>query len=157
MCHDSVNHPLELHQASRLAWPCAGHRQRGFSLTMALFVIVVLGLLAAVLYRTVAIGNLSVTQEVLSARAFQAAESGAQAGMVRLFPISGGAGLCNGSPGINQGLTASGLSQCSVNLICSSTVIDGVAHYQMTSTGTCSAGSLRATRVIAVGARGLTP
>ena len=156
MCPDHMTTPRNMRYACT-ASSCPMRRQHGFSLVMALFVIVVLGLLAAVLYRTVAIGNLSVTQEVLSARAFQAAESGAQAGMVRLFPVAGGVGLCSGSPGINQNLVANGLSQCSVNLVCSSTVVDGVPHYQMTSTGTCTAGSLRAIRTIAVGARNLTP
>lgn len=124
----------------------------GFSLPLALFILVVLGLLSTVLYRTIAIGNLSVAQEVLSARAFLAADSGAQAGMLRLFPVNGSAPVCSGSPGLNQTLTGTGFNNCSVNLICSSVTVDGSNQYTLTSTAICTAGSLRASRVIEVGA-----
>ncbi|MFN4289518.1 MAG: hypothetical protein ACK4E7_01410 [Permianibacter sp.] len=130
-------------------------RQAGFSLPLALFIIVVLGLLATVLYRVVALNQLSVVQETLSARAFLAAESGAQAGMMRLFPISGAAASCSGSPGIDQSFSSSGLVGCDVTLVCSSLLVDGEMHYQMSSTGVCRAGNLRASRTIEVSARQL--
>lgn len=130
-------------------------RQAGFSLPLALFIIVVLGLLATVLYRVVALNQLSVVQETLSARAFLAAESGAQAGMMRLFPISGAAASCSGSPGINQSLSSSGLVGCDVTLVCSGLLVDGEMYYQMSSTGVCRAGNLRASRTIEVSARQL--
>lgn len=151
MCPDQHNgKPLPVNR-------CRSHamgriRAKGFSLPLALFILVVLGLLSTVLYRTIAIGNLSVAQEVLSARAFLAADSGAQAGMLRLFPVNGSAPVCSGSPGINQTLTGTGFNNCSVNLICSSVTVDGSNQYSLTSTAICTAGSLRASRVIEVGA-----
>ncbi|NQD37289.1 hypothetical protein HPT27_09640 [Permianibacter sp. IMCC34836] len=122
---------------------------------MALFILVVLGLLAAVLYRTIAIGNLSVAQEALSARAFLAADSGAQAGMMRLFPINAAVSACTGGAGINQTLTGSGFNNCAVNLVCSSQVVNADTHYTLTSTATCTAGNLRASRVVQVAAHNL--
>ena len=130
-------------------------RQTGFSLPLALFIIVVLGLLATVLYRVIAMNQLSVVQETLSARAFLAAESGAQAGMLRLFPISGAAASCSGSPGISQSFSSNGLVGCDVTLVCNSLLVDGELYYQMTSTGVCRAGNLRASRAIEVSARQL--
>ncbi|HEX4909840.1 MAG TPA: hypothetical protein VFV64_03660 [Permianibacter sp.] len=129
--------------------------QAGFSLPLALFIIVVLGLLATVLYRVVALNQLSVVQETLSARAFLAAESGAQAGMLRLFPISGTAASCSGSPGVNQSFNSNGLVGCEVTLVCNGLLVDGEMYYQMTSTGICRAGNLRASRTIEVSARQL--
>jgi len=125
----------------------------GFSLPLALFILVILGLLAAVLYRTIAIGDLSVVQEVLSARAFFAADSGAQAGMMRLFPINGAGNICTAS--VSQTLTGPGFNNCTVVLTCSTVSVDGDAHYSLTSTAVCTAGSLRASRVITVAAHNL--
>lgn len=128
---------------------------QGFSLPMALFILVILGLLAVVLFRTIALGQLSVTQEVLSARAFLAADSGAQAAMMRLFPVSGAAASCTGGAGLSETLTVSGLQQCAITVVCSQAMVDSEAVYSVTSTGTCTAGSLRASRVIEVGAHEL--
>ncbi len=148
MCHEPIH-------ASRQPRHSPKRRGKGFTLPLALFIIIVLGLLAAVLYRTVAIGNLSVLQETLSARAFFAADSGAQAAMMRLFPTSGVAAQCTGGAGVTQALTGAGFHSCSVTVVCSSQAIDGVVHYQMVSTATCTAGDRRASRVLDVAARGL--
>lgn len=130
-------------------------RCRGFSLALALFIIVVLGLLATVLYRVIALNQLSVVQETLSTRAFLAAESGAQAAMMRLFPVSGAAASCTGSPGLGQSFSVSGLNGCQVNVICTSMVADSVTQYRLESTGQCNAGNLQASRRIAVVAHNL--
>ncbi len=135
--------------------PLAARHANGFTLPLALFIIIVLGLLAAVLYRTVAIGNLSVLQETLSARAFFAADSGAQAAMMRLFPTSGVAAQCTGGAGITQALTGPGFHSCSVTVVCTSQTVDGDVHYQLVSTATCTAGSRRASRVLEVAAHNL--
>lgn len=157
MCPERAKLPATVrHQpVANPALLCANHSPRGFSLPLALFILVVLGLLAAVLYRTIAIGNLSVAQEALSARAFLAADSGAQAGMMRVFPINGAVSVCTGGAGINQTLTGTGFNNCTVNLVCSSQTVNSDIHYTLTSTAICTAGNLRASRVVQVGAHNL--
>ncbi len=119
---------------------------KGFSLIAALFVIVILGLLAAALYRMTQTANVGVAQEVLSIRAFLAAESGAQTAAMEAFPL-GGAGVCN-SRTIN--FSSNGLVNCSVNITCSAFASAGETYYQIESQGQCSTGDLQASRTLEV-------
>ncbi len=128
-------------------------RQRGFSLPLALFIIVVLGALSVVMYRVLAIGQSSVAQEVLATRALLAADSGAQAMMMQLFPASG---TGNGAA-FNWTHTGSGLSGCSSEVSSSSTLSGSITLVTITSVGQCAAGALQARRTVTVQARGLQP
>ncbi|WP_144392394.1 hypothetical protein [Pleionea sediminis] len=116
----------------------------GFSLLAALFIIVVLGLLAAALFRMTQTANLAVAQEVLTIRAFFAAESGAQASAMSLFPI-GGTGSCN-----NQTINFSinGLTGCRAIITCTNFIADGETFYRITSEGQCGSGELQASRTV---------
>ena len=130
--------------------PVAWSRMSGFSLPAAMFILVVLALLAAAVYRTVAISNSSVALEMLSARAFLAAESGAQAAMMQVFPTSGAPASC-GTPSWN--LTGNGFHDCTVLVRCNTTTADGVTVYAISSVGRCRAGDLQASRTLEVLAR----
>lgn len=127
--------------------PVAWSRMSGFSLPAAMFILVVLALLAAAVYRTVAISNSSVALEMLSARAFLAAESGAQATMMQLFPTSGVGASC-GLP--SWTLTGNGFHDCTVQVRCNTTTADGVTVYAISSVGRCRAGDLQASRTLEV-------
>ncbi len=120
------------------------NQNSGFSLIAALFIIVVLGLLAAALFRMTQSSNVAVSQEALSIRAFFAAESGAQAAAMDLFPIGGG-GACN-SRTIN--FTNSGLVNCQATITCTSFVADGETFYRVSSQGQCSSGELQTSRTV---------
>src|SRR5690554_3189730 len=65
--------------------PTSFNRQRGFLMPVALFIIVIMGIYALILWRTTSQANLSAVQEVITVQAFYAAESGAQRGMAQLF------------------------------------------------------------------------
>lgn len=119
---------------------------KGFSLVAALFIIVALGLLAAAMYRMNQTSNVAVAQEVLSIRAFFAAESGAHTAAMQIFPLSGG-GACNNQT-IN--FTASGLIGCRAIVQCASFVADGETYYSVSSEGQCGSGDLQTSRTVEV-------
>jgi MSHA biogenesis protein MshP len=118
----------------------------GFSLVAALFIIVVLGILAAALFRMTQTSNIAVAQEVLSIRAFFAAESGAHAAAMRIFPLAG-ASSCSAQT-IN--FTAAGLVGCSANVNCTSFVAEGITYYRVASEGQCGSGDLQTSRTVEV-------
>ena len=125
------------------------HRASGISLPLALFVLVVVSLLALGIFRMTALQQHSVVQEVLTTRALLAAESGAQAQMMRIFPLTG-SGLCAA-----QSITfsVSGLDHCVTNSSCTSKSVDGTAYYFVESSGRCSVDQFSALRIIQVQAR----
>ncbi len=126
-------------------------RQQGFSLASAIFILVIMALLAAAVVSLFDKGNKGITQEVLSTRAFFAAESGAQFMLGQLFSLSGGAANCSASN--NLSYNATGFAGCSSNMSCSSRNINGETYYTINSTGTCAAGPDRAVRQVELQAR----
>ena len=110
-------------------------RQRGFLLPLALFIIVVMGVLAITISRTSIQTQTSSIQEFTNIQAFYAAESGAQRGMQALFLTNttrqttdsscAAMAINNNFSGIN------GLQICSVSVTCT-------CIYQ--SGSTCNAG-----------------
>ncbi|MCO7226302.1 hypothetical protein [Pleionea sp. CnH1-48] len=112
-------------------------QQQGFSMLTVLFILVLLGVLAVAMVRLNQSSNVSVAQEVLSIRAFFAAESGAQSAASEIFPISG-AGSCSNRT-IN--FTTAGLTGCRAQLTCSSFTVDSEVYYRITSVGSCAIGT----------------
>ncbi|WP_020406373.1 hypothetical protein [Hahella ganghwensis] len=144
----------KLHVSSGLI---RSQRQSGLGLPAALFLIVVLGLLVVAiteLERTTAEG---VSINVQSARAFYAAQSGAEAALVTLFPIdeadpSNAAAPTDcpayGTISFNAGNT--GLIGCSADISCFKDEVSSVAYFTLRSTGSCGSGAEAATRTIEV-------
>jgi hypothetical protein len=105
------------------------NRQAGFSLPVAIFILVIMALIGTALANLIQSSHTALGQEVLSTRAFYAAESGAQYALGQLFPLNGGAANCASPyPVINY--NAADLSGCSA------------------STGSCLFGTTSATRQI---------
>lgn len=134
-------------------------KQRGFLMPLALFIVVVMGLLALALARTTTQTSLASAQEFLSLQAFYAAESGAQRGMHELFPPgpivrAGVNGRCEGFSETMSFSGVQGLSSCSAEVSCvcvSCAPTDPTSFYTITSIGRCGSGVIRAERVIKVG------
>jgi MSHA biogenesis protein MshP len=141
-------------------------RQRGFLIPLAIFIVVVMGLLALALARTTTQTGLANAQELVSLQAFYAAESGAQRGMNKLFPPgfdsdpnvpvrAGVNGRCMNS--FTETLNFSGiqgLAACSAEISCGCTSCnptDATSSYTITSIGRCGAGVISAVRTIRVG------
>lgn len=131
--------------------------QRGFLLPLALFIIVVMGVLALTISRTSIQTQTSTVQELYNAQAFYAAESGAQRGMQRLFlnatiTRTSVDGRCTDW---SQTFTFSnpGLKVCTAQVGCT-LVADATnirSFYTITSVGSCGANEYRAVRTIQVG------
>ncbi|MDG9670196.1 hypothetical protein ONV78_20835 [Hahella sp. CR1] len=133
----------------RLMHPIHRQRQAGLGLPAALFVIVILGLLVVAiteLERSTAEG---VSMDILSTRAFYAAETGAQAALGRLFPAGGADNNCSvGFPDLN--FTADGLTGCSASVVCLTDSAGGDDYFTLRSTGSCGGGDETASRTIEV-------
>ncbi len=132
-------------------------RQRGFLLPLALFMMLVLGLLALGLWRVSAQTNIGAVQELISVQAFYAAESGAQEGMSLLFypdassraTVDGQCAAINLLRGYDN---IPGLNNCSAQISCARQEMNETSFYTITSHGQCQAGSLQAQRTIEVSA-----
>lgn len=120
---------------------------------MAIFVLVVVGLLGAGMVSLLKNADESVAREVISTRALLAAESGAQRKIQQLFPVSGAADC---SAITNAPLTAPGFGNCLVDVACAAVSPEGTdTYYTVTSTGRCNTATDTAVRVIEVQARSL--
>lgn len=123
-------------------------KQSGFSMAFLLFAIIIVSLLAAALMQLNSQSNLSNAQQIISTRAFFAAESGAQLQALSLFPVGGGAGVCANTP---RNFAVSGLNGCTATTTCATITIAAKDYYQVVSTGQCNIGQpLQATRTIEV-------
>jgi MSHA biogenesis protein MshP len=135
------------------------HKQRGFLLPLALFILVVMGVLALTISRTSIQTQTSGIQEMMNVQAFYAAESGAQRGMQQLF--SPGSiptrddvdSKCNGWSQ-TYSFTANGLKACTAEVDCVLTkdANDIRSFYTIASIGRCGKDNFRAERTIEVGA-----
>lgn len=125
-------------------------------LVMAVFIIVIFGLLASALTSILSSSQDTVNYEVLGVRAQATANAGLEAGLYRILRSSV---ACNVIPTASTPLTVAidnsvvGLAQCSVNVTCSQrTAVSGstATYYILNSTGICVAGNnkLTATRNI---------
>jgi len=127
------------------------NKHKGFSLPAAIFILVIMAIVAAALVSIFDKGNKGITQEVLSTRAFYTAESGAQYVMGQLFSLSGAAAICSNTSSLT--FNATGFAGCSSSMSCSSRTVSGDVYYTVSSTGTCSTGSDIAVREIELQAR----
>lgn len=126
--------------------------QRGSSIAMAIFVLIVVGMLGAAMVNILNKGQENVAREVISMRALMAAESGAERGLFQA--LNGGA--CNGvgvvvSPSLTwAAMGGEGLQGCSAEVSCAvfTLALNGVNYYTIKSEGQCGPMSDRAHRII---------
>jgi MSHA biogenesis protein MshP len=139
------------------AYTTMPRKQQGFLIPLALFILVVMGVLALTISRTSIQTHTSAIQEFTNIQAFYAAESGAQRGMQQLFFNANSKrldvdGRCSGW---NQtfNFTSDGLRACRAQVNCAF-VPDAAnirSFYTITSVGSCGADQYRAERTIQVG------
>lgn len=134
--------------------------QQGFLLPLALFILVVMGVLAITISRTSIQTQESSVYEYSNLQAFYAAESGAQRGMNHLFfdatVALTRAGVDTRCTGWTQTytFTSDGLRACVANVGCTRTT-DAAnlrSFYTVTSRGACGTDAYRAERTIQVSA-----
>lgn len=113
--------------------PARIHAQRGFATAAAIFLIVVLALLAVGMVRIHTTGHTGLSQEYTSARAYLAARSGLQWGMYQA--VYGG----NGNATISFSAGALGGTQAGVSS--NSATIDGDVFYVIDASGSYGSSS----------------
>lgn len=127
------------------------YKQSGVSLPAILVIIVIMGIISAALVSLTTTSQIAVGNDVMSLRAFMAAEAGAQNGMARLFPLNGGAANC---ANFNLNYATPSLNGCTATVTCTGPVVfNGHNMYTLTSNGQCTLGSAVAVRTLQVGAR----
>ncbi len=131
LCTSSlVPRPSSLHAG------CCGH-QGGFSLPLAIFIIVIMALIGTAMVSLSQTGQRSVASEVQSIRTFYAAETGAQTAVAQLLPLDGSNPGCPAvSASIN--LTAQAQDGCTATLTCQALTLAGDDYYRITSDADCS-------------------
>ncbi|MAM88897.1 MAG: hypothetical protein CME36_16460 [unclassified Hahellaceae] len=127
------------------------HRDRGFGLPMALFVIVVLSFLLLSLTQLEESTAEGFSISLQSTRAFYAAESGAEIAMHQLFPPPNGKTVCTAVAATHT-FSEPGLAGCSAELKCDENLVDGTLYFTVTSTGRCGAAADGAERTVVIGA-----
>ena len=111
-------------------------KQSGLGLPVALFIIIIMSLIAVAVNQLNLSSNQSYSQNVLSARAFYAAESGAQIrsqGVLSTLPCT-----CGTNADITYDFTVSGLNQCQADTNCTSFEADGNTYCTIVSIGSCA-------------------
>lgn len=121
-------------------------RQAGLGLVGAIFVIVVVSLLSVAMSRMLETDQTNQSYEMLSLKAFLAAESGAQLGVNRVLPPAGG-GVC--AP-MTFNFDDFSLKSCRADVSCVTLVVGTDTYYTLTSSGICQAGSFTTQRSVEV-------
>lgn len=120
--------------------------QRGMGLVAAIFLIVVVAALVVAISRMVRTSEEAFARDVMTHRAFLAAESGAQLGLNRVFAPSGASACISWT----WNLDSAGLRNCTAAVECRSEVVGGTPHYTLESHGRCDAGGMVAERQVLV-------
>lgn len=151
---------LEAFRLPRLSSPALARKQAGFLMPVAIFIVVIMGLFALMIWRTSVQTNRAAVQELLSTQAFYAAESGAQTGMNELFYPNASSKVavdnqCANMGSLNLNFSGiEGLNLCSATVTCECSDENGAAcepsagysFYTLSSVGECGSGDLRAER-----------
>ncbi|WP_111978312.1 hypothetical protein [Algibacillus agarilyticus] len=151
-------------------------KQGGSALVLALFIIVVMSVLASSLVKMLSATNESVAVEVYGTRALLAATTGVDYMLAQLFPIDASA---TDTASVNTLACADitspysftlptstnlGMANCSFTASCFDLVVDvnasatveNVRYYRVESIGTCDVGEWQTSRKIEVEAKALT-
>lgn len=114
------------------------NKQAGLGLPVALFIIIIMSLIAVAVNQLTTSSSQAYSQNVLSARAFYAAESGAQ--LRSHSVLSANPCVCGGAENVTYDFTVSGLNQCQASTNCTSFVANGETFCTIVSVGSCSNG-----------------
>jgi MSHA biogenesis protein MshP len=110
-------------------------KQAGIGLPVAIFIITIMSLIAAAVNQIGATSSQSYTQNLLSSRAFYAAESGAQ--LRTQSALSTLPCVCGGAAVVEYVFTVTGLNQCKAVTTCSNFVANGATFCTISSVGSC--------------------
>ncbi|MGD8484504.1 MAG: hypothetical protein PVJ63_03835 [Thioalkalispiraceae bacterium] len=104
---------------------CPDHKaQQGFSIITAIFLVVVMALLAVGMVKILATGQQGISQEITSLRSYLAAQSGLQVGMYQAVYAAPANGAVH-----NPSFAATGLTNTTVTTSYQSDSIDGATYF----------------------------
>lgn len=116
----------------------------GFGLPTAIFIIVIMSLIALVVTRQSQISSELYGRNYISTQALLAAQAGIELNLTELTRTGSS---CLGSP-IN--LTNAGLQDCAVGVVCQTQSAGGLTFTEVTSTGSCGQNDFASQRQIRV-------
>lgn len=120
------------------------HKQRGASLAVVVFILVVLASLGVVMVRVISLGSASVVSEVVGTRAVLAARSGLELAMTELFPLNQREASSCEVVNANWNLvefTGQGLQDCRAEVTCETLDAGTFTQYRLISVGICEVGN----------------
>lgn len=132
--------------------------QTGSSLVLGIFILVVMSLLGAALIEIMESNEDAYTYEVLGTRAYNAAQSGIQIEMQRVFPLIDASNInpsvCDNSARRNDFTNIDGLNGCSAILQCTSITHEvTTSYFTISSIGQCEINGEVTSRTIEVQAK----
>lgn len=126
-------------------------KQQGIALPLALFVIVIVALLLAMVVNLQTDRSYASVMQIQANKAFYAAESGIQLTLTAMLPPDGSTGLtCSASMGTITFGAADNLSTCTANITCEQVLINTKPLTSLQSTAQCGAGRDLAKRTVMV-------
>ena len=108
-------------------------KQQGLGLPVALFVITIMSLIAVAVNRLGEVSSQSYTQNLLSSRAFYAAESGAQLRAQRVLSVA----PCTCDTDLTYSFTVKGLNSCNAETTCTQFDANSQTYCTIESIGRC--------------------
>ncbi len=109
--------------------------QQGSSLVVAVFLLLVFGILSMGITQTISSSIDQNTNEIIGTRAFLAAEAGNEVVLQQLFPLDSAPSACISQQQLY--FNVDGLQNCNVLARCQAFVESGVTYYEIVSTGVC--------------------
>jgi len=115
--------------------------QNGSALAIAVFIIVVMAVLAAGITKSISSSSDQVVYEVLGTRALFAAESANEKGLAQIFPLTGSANVSVCVASQTTDFSQIGLVNCVATTTCTlnEPTNSNTKYYQIVSTGVCKA------------------
>jgi MSHA biogenesis protein MshP len=129
--------------------------QRGSALVIAVFIIVVMLLLALGISRLLRSGSETVVYEVQGTRTLFAAQSALELALTQLYPLNSSTTNCAALT-TNYSFSASALASCSAIVSCQAYTDPSPGEttlFQLSSTATCQAGGVQTQRTVRIEVR----
>lgn len=126
-----------------------GRSQQGSALTIALWILVIGGLISATLLQFRQQNSESLVYQMQGQRAYTLAQSQLELALVQLFPLDLPVQQCASvSPG--RTWSADGWQGCVTTVSCQQVTVESHTSFRLVSTATCGSGRLMSSRSVAL-------
>ncbi|OAN16521.1 hypothetical protein A3K86_10135 [Photobacterium jeanii] len=135
------------------------HKQQGSTLVIVLFVLTAMAVMAVGMVKLNWSQSDTTAKEVLSTRAWFAANSGNEVGLAKLFPLGDEVKAvgCKTAFGATEKLSLNMIAGCSIQVTCDEYKVSGaMTTYQLTSMATCGSNKNQVSRIQETWAKDIT-